>query len=311
MERLRVPPSGPRRQALLGNSMLAGVISGGAKLVPSAILPTINPQTPIDENRAFPFDKIEKFISKLPSHRDKALYSLLAASGCRGHEGRQVLWDDIHVEKRVVALVDPASRPNCKSYLYLTPEERSKLSWKGRTTPRTMLLEPFASIFFNELAEYLRHEYIPHGLHRFVFQYRHTALKGRPFFLSDSETHLELFHKVARECGVDHSIHGPHSLRHAYGTYLLNYFPCADGGFGLNMGIVQQMMGHAEMKSTQKYARHDKELIMTELRYANTIVFGRGFTKTLLQMKLETLNAQVRKVEAAIEKERLMMIVRA
>jgi len=308
LDRLNVQPSAPQRQALLGNSMLAGVISGGAKLVPSAILPTINPQSPFDENRAFPYDKIEEFISKLPSHRDKAFYSLLAASGCRKHEGLQVLWDDIHVEKREVALIDPASRANCKSYLYLTPEERSKLSWKGRTTQRTMLLEPFASIFFNELAEYLRHEYIPHGLHRFVFQYRHRPLEGRPYFLSDSDTHSELFHKIARQCGIDQSVHGPHSLRHAYGSYLLNYFPRVDGGFGLNMGIVQQMLGHAEMKSTQKYARHDKDLIMVELKYANAMVFGKGFTKSLLQMKLETLNAQVLKVGAAIQHEKLQRI---
>lgn len=304
-DRLTVQPSAPQRQALLGNSMLAGVISRGAKLVPSAILPTVNPQTPFDENRAFPYDKIEEFISKLPSHRDKAFYSLLAASGCRKHEGLQVLWDDVNVDQREVAMVDPASRANCKSYLYLTPEERSKLGWKGRTTQRTMLLEPFASMFFSELAEYLRHEYIPHGLHRFVFQYRHSALEGRPFFLSDSDTHLELFHKIAKECGIDQSVRGPHSLRHAYGSYLLNYFPRVDGGFGLNMGIVQQMMGHAELKSTQKYARHDRDLIMAELKYANAMLFERGFTKSLLQMKLEALNAQVRKVEEDIKKDHL------
>ncbi len=102
--------------------------------------------------------------------------------------------------------------------------------------------------------------------------------------------------------------HGPHSLRHAYGSYLLNYFPRVDGGFGLNMGIVQQMLGHAEMKSTQKYARHDKDLIMVELKYANAMVFGKGFTKSLLQMKLETLNAQVLKVGAAIQHEKLQRI---
>ena len=83
------------------------------------------------------------------------------------------------------------------------------------------------------------------------------------------------------------------------------------GGFGLNMGIVQQMMGHAALNSTQKYARHDKDLIMAELRYANAMLFGRGFTKSLLQMKLETLNAQVRKVEAAIKEEQLARIAGA
>lgn len=301
---LRVPPSAPQRQALLGNSMLAGVIAGGSKLVPSALLPTVTPQTAFDNSRAFPFDRIEEFINAMPFHRDKAFYSLLAASGCRTHEGLQLLFDDIDVDRREVHLIDPATRPNCKSYLYLTPDERYSLAWKGRTTQKTLLIEPFASMFFDELASYLQKEYIPHGLHRFVFQYRHKFLKGRPFFLSDSDSRLELFHKKVNACGIEQAIHGPHSLRHAYGTYLLNYFPKIDGSHGLNIGVVQQMMGHAELKSTQKYARHDQELIELELRFANAMVFGRGFTKSLVQMKIDALNSQLLKLDGELKAEK-------
>jgi integrase len=305
LRRLQDSPSQSQRKALVGNSMLAGVIAGGVKLLPSALLPVVNSQVSFDESRAFPYDMIEGFIDKLPSHRDKALYNLLAASGCRKHEALQVLWDDISVEGQEVFLIDPASRPNCKSYLYLTPNERTKLCWKGRTTQRTLLLEPFASGFFKSLADYLKHEYIPHGLHRFVFQYRRSPLRGRPFFLSHPETHLELFKKVAEKCDIGLNVHGPHSLRHAFGTYLLNYFPRTDGGFGLNIGIVQQIMGHAELKSTEKYARHDQDIILAELKYANAMVYGRGSTKSMMQMKLDVLNAQIRKIEADIKNEKL------
>lgn len=297
---LMATPSMPQRQALIGNSMLAGVISGGTKLVPLAILPTTAPQKAFDQSRAFPFDRIEEFIAALPSHRDKALYSLYAASGCRGHEGLQVLFDDINIDQREVRLVDPATRPNCKSYLYLTPDERYSLSWKGRTTEVTLLIEPFASMFFDELALYLKEEYIPHGLHRFVFQFRHRQFQGRPYYLSDSDSRMELFQKAVRACDIGESVHGPHSLRHAYGMYLLNYFPRVNGSYGLSIGVVQQIMGHAELKSTQKYARHDQDLIEVELRFANAMAFGRGSTKSLVQMKIDALNSQVVHLEAQL-----------
>ncbi|MDP3172559.1 MAG: tyrosine-type recombinase/integrase [Polaromonas sp.] len=308
--RLLVAPSAPQRQALIGNSMLAGVIAGGTKLVPSAILPTVLPHAPFNENRAFPFDRIAEFIAALPAHRDKALYSLYAASGCRGHEGLQVLFDDIDVDQRQVRLVDPATRPNCKSYLYLTPDERYSLSWKGRTTQTTLLIEPFASMFFDELALYLKKEYIPHGLHRFVFQYRHPQRQGRPYFLSDSDSRSELFHKTVRACDVEDTVHGPHSLRHAYGMYLLNYFPRVDGSHGLDIGVVQQMMGHADLKSTQKYARHDQDLIELELRFANAMVFGKGFTKSIVQMKIDSLNSQLVHLETQLQSEQKARLLR-
>lgn len=303
--KVRVAPSGPQRKALLANSMLAGVIAGGSKLIPNAILQTVQPQTSFDESRAFPFDQIEDFIRELPSHRDKAFYSLLAASGCRTHEGLQILFDDIDFEKRDLCLVDPKTRPRCDSYLYLTPLEREKLAWKGRNTSRTLMIEPFASLFFEELAAYLKTEYIPHGFHRFVFQYRHRKLRGRPFFLSDSETRSELFHKTVLASGIEQNVHGPHSLRHAYGTYLLNYFPRINGSYGLGIGVVQQMMGHTDLRSTQQYARHDQDLIRAELEFANNMVFGRGSPKSLIQMKLNALNSQVLQLESQLKKEQL------
>jgi hypothetical protein len=87
--------------------------------------------------------------------------------------------------------------------------------------------------------------------------------------------------------------------------YLLNYLPRIDGGHGLNIDVVQQVLGHTDLRSTQKYARHDHDLIEAELRFANAMVFGRGTTKSLAQMKLEALNSQVLKLKAELESERL------
>lgn len=302
---LKTAPSSIQRKAILVNSMISGVIAGGPKLLQSALLPTITPQAKYEEGRAFPFDKVCEFIDALHTHRDKAIYSLYAASGCRSHEGLQILIGDIDIESGSVNLVDPATRPNNKSYLYLSHQEREELAWKGRTTSLTMLIEPFASRFFQEFEKYLKNEYIPHGLHQFAFQYLSKKSLGKPYFLSHADSRADIFHTARDKCGIDEIIHGPHSLRHAYGTYLLNYFPRAGGEYGLPIGLVQQMMGHAELKTTQKYARHDKDLYSTELVYANNMIFGNGAHKSILQIKKEMLQMQLNKIEKLLANEQI------
>jgi integrase len=219
----------------------------------------------------------------------------------------QILFDDIDFVNGTVLLIDPAERPNHASYLYLSPGEREVLAWKGRTTAQTMLIEPFASRFFEELEAYLKTEYVPHGLHRFVFQYLDTRENrlGRPFLLSDPESRLEVFKKAAERSGINESVKGPHSFRHAYGTYLLNYFPRKNGEYGLPMVLVQQLMGHAEIKSTEKYARHDKDLYAAEVAHANLMVFGKGVPKSILELKKEALQSQLRKIEKLLIEENM------
>lgn len=291
-----VPVTSHQRHAMAAHSMIAGVISGGPKLIRSATLPTVSPQVAYQDSRAFPYDSIGDFIDRLPTYRDKTLYALLAASGCRTHEGLQLLFDDIDVDARTVALRSPFLRLNHPSYLSLSPEERDLLAWKGRTTERTLLIEPFAQLFFANLELYLRNEYVPHGRHRFVFQFLRSGREGRPYFLSAASSRNEIFKRAAAEVGVVEQVHGPHSLRHAYGTYLLNYFPRINGDYGLPLPFVQQLMGHADVKSTMKYARFDEDLMRLELRHANAMVFDGAMPKSILQLKLEALNAQVLKL---------------
>lgn len=158
-----------QRQTLVANSMLAGLISGGPKLISEAFLPTSVPDVSHDLERAFPFDKVQGFLSHLRTYRDKALYALCAACGCRVSESLQILWEDIDIQARKVRLIDPLTRPNCQSYAALSPKQRDNLSWKGRSSSVTLLIEPFATWFFEALADYLRYEYVPHGRHSFVF----------------------------------------------------------------------------------------------------------------------------------------------
>lgn len=287
-----------QRRAMLGTSMIAGVVRGGPKLMNSVVLPAPESEAIYDYGRAFPFDKISDFIAQLPTARDRALYALLAASGCRTHEALQLLFDDIDIEKGEVVLRDPKSRANHPSYLALSPMEREVLAWKGRSIESTVLIEPFTSMFFEAMQRYLEDEYVPHGRHQFIFQYMTGEELGDPYFLSASTSRREIFHRAVSAVDIDLRVSGPHSLRHAYGTYLLNYFPRLNGDYGLPPAVVQQLMGHKTLKATMKYARYDEDLIRAELRHANAMIFSGGKSKSLLQLKLEALTAQVRKVES-------------
>ncbi len=151
-----------QHRQMLRNSMLTGVLKTQASPRPAALFST-EVASEFDHRSLFPMDRFDDFIRTLRKSRDKALYCFYAASGCRSNEGLQLLWEDIDFETGEVRLVSPSSRIAHPSYLALTKKERRQLTWKGRNTPITFLIEPYASMFFEHLADYLRNEYFPHG----------------------------------------------------------------------------------------------------------------------------------------------------
>lgn len=291
-------------QAMQANSMLAGVVAGGPKFIDNVVLKGGFGSIPYDQSRAFPYDKAIALIDALPTYRDKSLYALLAACGCRTHEALQILIEDLDVLEGTVKLVAPQSRLGHPSYRALSVEERARLAWKGRTTEWTLLIEPFASKFFESLKEYLDRERIAHGRHEFLFQYLTGEERGKPYFLSAAASRLEQFHRACGQIGVQlPSRTAAHSLRHMYGTYLLNYFPRANGDYGLPVPMVQQLMGHANLKSTLKYARYDQDLLKLEIQNANQVLFRHGAPKNLIGMKLAALESQVLKLRNQMNQE--------
>lgn len=291
-------------RAMQANSMLAGVIAGGPKFIDSLALTGGVVDIQYEQSRAFPYDKVLEFIDALPTYRDKSLYSLLAACGCRTHESLQLLMDDVDVLEGNVRLVAPNTRTGHASYRALSAEERTHLAWKGRKTQLTLLIEPFASKFFESLKHYLDQERIAHGRHDFLFQYLKGEERGMPFFLSSAASRLETFHRACAKVGVAlPSRTAGHSLRHMYGTYLLNYFPRANGDYGLPAPMVQQLMGHSSLKSTLKYARYDQDLLKLEIRNANRVLFSNEAPKTLIEMKLAALESQVSRLRSQMSQE--------
>jgi len=283
-----------QRRKMLESSMLAGVIAGGVQNRRETILRTNAAKAPREVFKAFPFDQVANLVDNCSTYRDKTIYSLYAASGCRQHEGLQLLWSDIDIKGREIKLINPSSRPRFhETYAGLTNAERQRLTWKARKTADTRLIEPFASMFFTNLEQYLRHEYIAHGDHEFVFQHLTPKYAGRPYFLSTQETRSQAFKIATRGLMLPPEIQGPHSLRHMYGFYVVNYLPLPNGDYGLPIQDVQRWMGHANVKETEGYAVKDKQLQRAKLEYANAQVYQNKEPKTLNQLKIEALKAQI------------------
>ena len=148
-----------QRAALISNSVLAGVIKGGPVLAKTAMFPTVSSGADTRSYKDFPYDKVHSLLQAMNNDRDRALYALIAASGCRTHEALRILGTDIDIKNRKVKLADPETRINKGYYHSFTTAERKVISiWKGRQTEVTFLMEPFKSLFFKYAASYYKNE---------------------------------------------------------------------------------------------------------------------------------------------------------
>jgi integrase len=292
------------RNALLKSSMLAGVINKSQFKRKTSIL-DVGPRNTkaSDMRKIFPLDMLPKLIENMKSRRDKTIYSLFGATGCRPIEGLQLLWKDIDIENREIRFIDPAVRMTDPSYLALTQSERKRLAWKGRLSPIPLRIEPFWSMFFDHLKSYVEMEYCHHNRHGFVFQILKGSKKGQPYFLSCPSSRGEIFHTAGRNLELPELVDGPHSIRGGYATYLLNYYPLADGGIGLPLEVVQKSLGHRDVRSTLKYAIRDQELAQIDMAYANSVAAILG-VKPFAQIKIEHLKAQISKLETLVKEEK-------
>jgi integrase/recombinase XerD len=96
------------------------------------------------------------------------------------------------------------------------------------------------------------------ALSRYIAGARPEILGKRPpvdaLFLTErgspmTRTHFwRLIQQYSRACGIDRHI-TPHTLRHSFATHLLSY--------GADVRAIQEMLGHANVETTQRYTRVD------------------------------------------------------
>ena len=260
--------------AIKSKSWFAGCVAGGARRVKRTRLSAVSKPSTLaytdnagGDDKAFPIDKCMELINSASCLRDAVLWSLLAASGGRISEALTLQLEDIIIDVdnpsgKKVLIIDPASRRNVLSK-YVSERTLNNVTHKGRATTATYLIEPFASVFWVYLNEYMeeqraqekaRHQPV---FHRFLFR---NLRNGKPIPAS-YQTVWARFNAAAIK--VTGQSYGFHSLRHMYAYYLLNHCPSPANPkkFGLDLKVVQHLMGHKSIKSTERYARRDAKML--------------------------------------------------
>lgn len=257
------------RVNLVSRSMLASVIRGGGRYTKNTLFKVKGKGSKAGSgvSKAFPFTHIEQIFEHAKSYRDICLWALLAGTGIRLHECAQVLLRDVDIENQSVSIIDPNSRKPI--YADIDKETREKLSWKSRQTESVYFLEPFKSIFFNNLQSYLAERMETGAYHEFLFVSLSNFNIGEPV-LGSSSLNTE-FKEAQCALGLD-STYTIHSLRHFYGVWCLNFLPIGKDRYGLPLSVVQGLMGHASPKNTEVYAVVDKFLLTTVINTANTLL---------------------------------------
>jgi integrase/recombinase XerC len=101
-------------------------------------------------------------------------------------------------------------------------------------------------VFFSDEARAALLDYLPQREAKIRASDSNDALfvseKGRPLSVSGTRW---IITQYARVSGLGKNIH-PHSLRHSFATHLVNA--------GCDVRIVQEMLGHASLSTTQRYA---------------------------------------------------------
>ena len=158
--------------------------------------------------------------------RDRALLELLYASGLRISEAVGLDRDDIDLDEALVRVVGKGDRER------QVPVGEVAVAWVRR--------------FVEEVR--------PAWLDRRQIESRH----GGPLFLSvrgdrlDRRRAWEMLVAAAKSAGLNEGV-SPHTLRHSFATHLL------EGGADLR--IVQELLGHASINTTQLYTHLTGERI--------------------------------------------------
>ena len=182
-------------------------------------LPRIERYLPETLNELQVEQLIDSIETKVPlGLRDRAIVELLYASGLRISELANARLENFNAEERIV-----------------------RVTGKGNKTR----LVPVGRKACEALAAYLSSE-------------RPTLVKrrsGSEIFLSARDGKLttariwQVVKKHARHSGLEKNIY-PHLLRHSFATHLL--------GNGADLRIIQEMLGHADISTTQIYTHVDQ-----------------------------------------------------
>ena len=188
--------------------------------------PLENATTPKLEKRLPSFltiEETEKLLdtpdtTKPQGKRDRAILELLYASGIRVSELVQLNLEQINLYTREIRV------------------------WGKGSKERVVLIgEPAVNAI---------REYIDHGRPELLSRKPNEALFVNKYGNRIIARRIQkIMDKCAHVCGIDKNVH-PHVLRHSFATHMLDS--------GADLRVVQELLGHADLSSTQIYTHITK-----------------------------------------------------
>ncbi len=152
--------------------------------------------------------------------RDRVMFELMYACGLRVSELRDLKLSCLHVQESYLNVVD--SKNN-----------------KDRYVPFYESLQPLLLQYICEV----RPKFMVDNQHDYVF----VNARGNPFTSRGIQFCLD---KAQQQAGLQMKLH-PHMLRHSFATHLLDQ--------GCDLRIVQELLGHASLMTTQIYTHVSQE----------------------------------------------------
>lgn len=210
----------------------------------------------------FPIDRFLDLINAANNLRDKAFWLALAVTGARTSEILNLKFSHLDIERQKIYIKNPyTERIDKRFHLKFGP------SYKGRAHDGTFLLPIFKALFFKALHSYIQSsEFVAlqdNFENEYIFQCIERPKRGLPLLTAQHSALVKSFQRASIRAGIPMPTRGgkysPHSLRHMYGVYLLNYIPinAEANEYGLPLIDVCHFMGHKNLESTKVYARRD------------------------------------------------------
>lgn len=226
--------------------------------------------------RDFPTRHILRLLHGTPDPMQRCIQALQAGGGLRISEAFQIRLPDIDRKKQTVLISDPNS-------LRDPSKKKTPLPFKGRQTAMVIMFEPYKRIFFEALEAYLRvrpsttsnyllisAEKENYGIALVTAYPMNTLTKKYNCTLKE----VQLNNHIA---GADDRIFTSHSLRHFYGNWARNCVLIPGRNrIGLELSEIQMLMGHKDIKSTERYAQLDEISVAAEIASANQLVHSWG-----------------------------------
>ena len=187
-------------------------------------LPRVERRLPETLNAA----EVERLLDSLPrdtplAARNRALVELLYASGLRVAELTGLRLEHLDLDERLVRVTGKGGKPR------VVPVGRRALA---------------------ALDDYLRRER-PQLVGRRTGSEVFLSVRGRK--LTPARV-WQILREAARACGLDQRLY-PHLLRHSFATHLLEN--------GADLRIIQELLGHADISTTEIYTHVDQSRLKT------------------------------------------------